>query len=35
MGPIHNVAIHELVREDSVGPWRAERINDRVAGAFR
>jgi 2,3-bisphosphoglycerate-dependent phosphoglycerate mutase len=27
MGPIHNVAIHELTRQDG-GAWHAERVND-------
>jgi probable phosphoglycerate mutase len=31
MGPIHNVAVTELVREDG-GAWSAVRLNERVAG---
>ena len=31
LGPIHNVAVSELVRDD--GPWQALRINAHVVEA--
>lgn len=33
LGAIHNVAIHELVREGVEGPWEARRINELPPGA--
>jgi broad specificity phosphatase PhoE len=32
VGPIHNVAIHELIREHVDSPWTAARINDLPFG---
>jgi broad specificity phosphatase PhoE len=32
LGPIRNVAVHELLREAAGAPWRALRINEVPAG---
>jgi len=32
LGPIHNGAIHELVRDDPGSAWQAVRINDLPPG---
>ena len=34
LGPIHNVAVSELVRDGPGGAWRAARLNEAPPGAF-